>query len=57
MTEQTVDVMPPTSIRVKTETRDRLNLAGLRNESFDDIINRVLDENTALRQAAKQRKR
>jgi hypothetical protein len=43
MTKQTVVLMPPTTIRVKTETRDRLNNAGLRNESYDDIINRLLD--------------
>jgi len=44
MTEQTQDVMAATSIRVTTDTRDRLNAAGLRNESYDDIINRILDE-------------
>ena len=43
MDELTLDAMPPTSIRVKTETRDRLNAVGFRNESYDDIINRVLD--------------
>jgi hypothetical protein len=51
MTEQTTDTtMPPTSIRVKTETRDRLNSVGLRNESYDDIINRVLDELKTLKE-------
>jgi len=45
MTEQTIDTtMAATSIRVTTDTRDRLNAAGLRNESYDDIINRILDE-------------
>lgn len=46
MSEQTEDTtnMPPTSIRVKTETRDRLNDVGKRGESYDDIINRILDE-------------
>lgn len=57
MPPQTDDVMAATSIRVKTETRDRLNETGLRNESFDDIINRILDENKALKQAVKLRKR
>jgi hypothetical protein len=57
MPHQTDDAMAATSIRVKTETRDRLNESGLRNESFDDIINRILDENTALKQAVKLRKR
>lgn len=36
--------MTATSIRVDTETRDRLNEVGRRGESFDAIINRVLDE-------------
>jgi hypothetical protein len=45
MTAQTIDTtMAATSIRVTTDTRDRLNAAGLRNESYDDIINRILDE-------------
>jgi hypothetical protein len=57
MPQQTDDAMAATSLRVKTETRDRLNEAGFRNESYDDIINRILDENTALKQAVKLRKR
>jgi hypothetical protein len=43
MDELTIDAMPATSIRVKTDTRDRLNDVGYRNESYDDIINRLID--------------
>jgi hypothetical protein len=53
MNGNTDDAMPATSLRVKTETRDRLNAVGLRNESYDEIINRVLDELETL----KKRKR
>lgn len=53
MPEQTEDAMAATSIRVRPETRDRLNEIGLRNESFDEIINRILDELETL----KKRKR
>ena len=43
MQELTNGAMPETSIRVKTRTRNRLNQIGKRNESYDEIINRLID--------------
>jgi predicted DNA-binding protein len=57
MPQQTEDAMAATSLRLRSETRDRLNDVGKRNESYDVIINRILDENLALKQAVKLRKR
>jgi hypothetical protein len=33
-----------TNIQVKRRTRDRLDKFGIRGETFDDIISRLLDE-------------
>lgn len=33
-----------TTIRVKNSTKDRLGTFGTTNDSFDDTINKVLDE-------------
>lgn len=33
-----------TSIRVRRETKERLEKHGRMNESFDELINRILDE-------------
>jgi hypothetical protein len=53
MPQQTEDAMAATSLRVRPETRDRLNGIGVRNESYDDIINRVLDELETLKKRRK----
>ena len=36
--------MDGTTIRVKKETRDRLKAIGRKDETYDDIINRLLNE-------------
>jgi hypothetical protein len=36
--------MEYTSIRIKPETRDRLQKAGRKGETYDQIVNRLLDE-------------
>jgi len=35
--------MSETSIRLKSETRDRLRAEKIGDETYDDVINRVLD--------------
>ncbi|MHB8123482.1 MAG: DUF7557 family protein [Desulfuromonadaceae bacterium] len=35
-----------TCIQLKTETRDRLKELGKKGESYDTIINRIIDETT-----------
>jgi hypothetical protein len=38
-----------TTLQVKTETRDRLKSIGKKGESYDAIINRLLDNKTKVR--------
>lgn len=38
-----------TSIRLKRKTRSRLDAYGMRGETFDQIVNRLLDELEAAR--------
>jgi hypothetical protein len=33
-----------TTISLRYCTRERLNVAGVRGETYDDIVNRILDE-------------
>lgn len=42
--EDTVIEMPQTTIRINTSTRDRLVELGKKNESYDTIINKLIDE-------------
>ncbi len=37
------DQMPQTTIRIQTATRDRLVDLGKKNESYDTIINKLVD--------------
>lgn len=34
-----------TTIRIKLDTKHRLDLLGAKNDTYDDIIKRLLDEN------------
>jgi hypothetical protein len=36
-----------TCIQLKVETRDRLKAIGLKGESYDTIINRILDKESS----------
>lgn len=42
-TETTLFEMPLTSIKIQTNTRDRLVDLGKKNESYDTIINKLID--------------
>ena len=42
-TETTVNEMPVTSIKIQMSTRDRLVDLGKKNESYDTIINKLID--------------
>lgn len=42
-TETTVNEMPVTSIKIQMSTRDRLVELGKKNESYDTIINKLVD--------------
>jgi hypothetical protein len=42
-TETTLDEMPVTSIKIQMSTRDRLVDLGKKNESYDTIINKLVD--------------
>ena len=33
-----------TTIQIRSETRDRLKLVGMKGESYDAVINRILDK-------------
>lgn len=39
-----IDMEKTTTIRVKEKTKERLESHGKMNESFDDLINRILNE-------------
>lgn len=43
-TETTSDEMGTTSIKIQMSTRDRLVELGKKNESYDTIINKLIDE-------------
>lgn len=43
LTEDTAYEMPQTTIRINTATRDRLVGLGKKNESYDTIINKLID--------------
>jgi len=47
--QTTDDIMGHTTIKIKNETRDRLAGEGLFTESYDKVINRLLDELNELR--------
>ena len=36
-----------TTLQVRTETRDRLKSIGMKGESYDTIINRILDKESS----------
>ncbi|MDD4052080.1 MAG: hypothetical protein PHR28_09310 [candidate division Zixibacteria bacterium] len=38
-----------TTVRLNKSTRDRFNETGKKGESYDDVANRILDENDTLR--------
>ena len=42
-TEGTIEQMPQTSIKIQMSTRDRLVELGKKNESYDMIINKLVD--------------
>jgi hypothetical protein len=42
-TETTIIEMPQTSIKIQMSTRDRLVELGKKNESYDTIINKLID--------------
>ena len=42
-TEGTFEQMPQTSIKIQMSTRDRLVELGKKNESYDTIINKLVD--------------
>ena len=42
-TEGTVNEMPTTSMKIQTNTRDRLFALGKKGESYDTIINKLID--------------
>jgi predicted CopG family antitoxin len=37
------DEMPKTTILIETKTREELRLMGIKGESYDDIIRRLID--------------
>jgi hypothetical protein len=37
--------MQNTTIKLKTETRNRLKNLGSKDQTYDEIVNRVLDQN------------
>jgi len=39
----TIEQMPQTSIKIQMSTRDRLVELGKKNESYDTIINKLVD--------------
>ena len=41
--DDTVNEMPQTTIRINNSTRDRLVELGKKNESYDTIINKLID--------------
>jgi hypothetical protein len=41
--DDTIIEMPQTTIRINTSTRDRLVELGKKNESYDTIINKLID--------------
>ena len=41
--DDTVNEMPVTSIKIQMKTRDRLVELGKKNESYDTIINKLID--------------
>ena len=43
-----------TTVRLKKVTRDRFNESGKKGESYDDVANRMMDENDTLRAYIKQ---
>lgn len=52
--EDTVIDMPQTTIRINTTTRDRLVELGKKNESYDTIINKLIDEHEQNEQNKKE---
>ena len=42
-TEGIIEQMPQTSIKIQMSTRDRLVELGKKNESYDTIINKLID--------------
>ncbi len=38
------EISPYTTIRVRKETRERLKQIGRKDESYDSILNRLIDE-------------
>ncbi|MGV8127500.1 MAG: DUF7557 family protein [Methanothrix sp.] len=47
----------PTSIKLKIKTRDRLADYGKKSETFDEVVNRLLDEVEAWREKARVKER
>ena len=45
--------MGKTSIQVSTETKDRLDAIGLKKDTYDGIIQRLLDQQTRKRKKDK----
>lgn len=44
-TNETIEsAMPKTTVKIEMTTRDRLAQLGRKNDSFDAIINKLLDE-------------
>ncbi len=46
-----------TTIQVQKRTRDRLDKTSLRNETYDELINRLIDEHEAHSQETRDRVR
>jgi hypothetical protein len=44
-TDETIEtLMTKTTVKIEMTTRDRLAMLGRKNDSFDTIINKLLDE-------------
>lgn len=48
-TQESVEERIWTTVRLKKTTRDRFVEGGRKGESYDDVANRVMDENETLR--------